>query len=724
MIGTKTLSGLALSALLGFAALTVGAGEAEGFHNQIHQEMTSDALAFLKPDVIEDINDEHIYQEVFGAFDSTEHFDACLFADSRKSINDNYGQALDSADPDNPRYSDVTDQLGQLLHGAQDFYSHSNWVDLDLRSLVDEGVSNWEPMEPYEPRTPSGSARPIVFVAGEDQTPFDGTLERNGRFVTANVKGQSFPGVITGAFLSFLLPDDCPDNVVVDHDELNKDSPGRPNYGPARQLAYEQTKHEFYRLVGLVFERYGGSGVSELLAAWEEPALGELRMHTLREQDAIAPTISCAADKTVEGNTTGGAHGVVADRPLADDQIVAQFTQEPVVTGGSLPSFLPLGSTTDVTWQASDFSDMPERGPNRATCAQKITVVDTTPPEISVPADLTVNATGLAGAAVTYSASARDVVDANPSLACIPPSGSVFPNGRNAPRTTTVTCTASDANGNTATREFAVTVLSPFGYLGDFVVLARDWATLGSGASIGRGNVGVFQQSDGAPRSPGLELVAGPRAVFAGESRLAAHSVQLKAGTLAGDVFHVDSLLTGPGVVFAAKPGYVPLFSGLPAVPAFTAGIEDRRLRHERLVSGSYRDVVLQPNASVTLTGGNYFFRSIELKPGARLLASAPSTLHVTESFSIGPNGHAGPLPGSGAQPSELFLYALGAQGLRRSSDTIDVGPGAALELNAYAPDGVLSFGPESRGTGAFLGRAVQVGADVTLTEDSSFVVP
>jgi hypothetical protein len=78
---------------------------------------------------------------------------------------------------------------------------------------------------------------------------------------------------------------------------------------------------------------------------------------------------------------------------------------------------------------------------------------DTTAPVVTVPADMTVDATGKAGATVSYTASASDDVDPSPSLTCVPASGSVFPIG-----TTTVTCTATDDAGNSASATFSVHV--------------------------------------------------------------------------------------------------------------------------------------------------------------------------------------------------------------------------------------------------------------------------
>ena len=84
-----------------------------------------------------------------------------------------------------------------------------------------------------------------------------------------------------------------------------------------------------------------------------------------------------------------------------------------------------------------------------------VTVVDTTPPVLAMmPTDRSVTTTDAAGAVVTFiDPTAADVVDADPSVACAPVSGSAFPIG-----TTPVTCTATDANGNASVGSFDVTV--------------------------------------------------------------------------------------------------------------------------------------------------------------------------------------------------------------------------------------------------------------------------
>ncbi|HMC69675.1 MAG TPA: HYR domain-containing protein, partial [Mycobacteriales bacterium] len=82
-----------------------------------------------------------------------------------------------------------------------------------------------------------------------------------------------------------------------------------------------------------------------------------------------------------------------------------------------------------------------------------ITVQDTTPPALTLPADITAEATSASGATVSYTATATDLVDGNVTPVCAPASGSTFALG-----TRTVQCTATDSHLNQSHGSFLVTV--------------------------------------------------------------------------------------------------------------------------------------------------------------------------------------------------------------------------------------------------------------------------
>jgi hypothetical protein len=92
---------------------------------------------------------------------------------------------------------------------------------------------------------------------------------------------------------------------------------------------------------------------------------------------------------------------------------------------------------------------------NTASASFVVTVRDTTPPVLTLPAPIAVTATSASGATVNFAAqvSALDLVSGAVPVTCAPASGSVFSVG-----TTTVNCSASDGVGNQRNGSFTVTV--------------------------------------------------------------------------------------------------------------------------------------------------------------------------------------------------------------------------------------------------------------------------
>jgi large repetitive protein len=164
---------------------------------------------------------------------------------------------------------------------------------------------------------------------------------------------------------------------------------------------------------------------------------------TVTVRDTTPPTITKPADQTAEATSATGAK--VSFSPTARDAVDASPSVTCTPASGST---FPLGSTT-VGCTAQDDAG------NRSSTSFKVTVVDTTAPTLSNPGNQNAEATGPAGAAVTFALSARDAVDASPSVKCAPKSsGDTFPLGQ-----TNVTCTAQDNAGNKTSQSFNVTVV-------------------------------------------------------------------------------------------------------------------------------------------------------------------------------------------------------------------------------------------------------------------------
>ncbi len=118
-----------------------------------------------------------------------------------------------------------------------------------------------------------------------------------------------------------------------------------------------------------------------------------------------------------------------------------------VAVTNNAPATFPVGMTT-VTYTAIDAAG------NTATATQLVTVnlVDTTPPTVTAPANVSIEATGATTVVTLGAATATDVVNGVIIPTNNAPAG--FPVG-----ITTVTYTATDAAGNTGTATQTVTVV-------------------------------------------------------------------------------------------------------------------------------------------------------------------------------------------------------------------------------------------------------------------------
>jgi len=154
--------------------------------------------------------------------------------------------------------------------------------------------------------------------------------------------------------------------------------------------------------------------------------------------DTTAPEILPLEDITLEASSVD-ANIVNLDNPIVSDiQDVTTY----IIT----PDVFPVGETT-VTWIATDTSG------NSASATQTVTIVDTTSPSITAPDSITAEATSADSNIVALgSPVSSDLVDI-PSISNNAPD--VFPLGE-----TTVTWTAVDESGNSASATQTVTIVA------------------------------------------------------------------------------------------------------------------------------------------------------------------------------------------------------------------------------------------------------------------------
>ncbi len=153
------------------------------------------------------------------------------------------------------------------------------------------------------------------------------------------------------------------------------------------------------------------------------------------------PTLVCATNLTVEC-------GASWDFTEPSASAICGGTNVTITILNTVTNPL-IGQTFSATrtWTATDACS------NSASCSQTVTVVDTIPPTINCPSDITVECAGFSGTQVYFTTSATDACDTNVTIVSTPPSGAFFPLGTN-----TVVSVATDASGNSNMCSFLVIV--------------------------------------------------------------------------------------------------------------------------------------------------------------------------------------------------------------------------------------------------------------------------
>jgi len=339
--------------------------------------------------------------------------------------------------------------VGHALHAAQDFFAHSDYVELMTGVAVGQAIpagtvvllpADFSQFNLPGLQTFMGDARFNQLESGEVRTiwlgdgdyslgdagiqnffnPNTGIVIGGADVLGLHISSQSissvgqnanpFPGFNHGHYLSSTalgLNKDCAFNPTV----TPTDEPAHRNHLPARQAAVQMS--------GLLWTAF-------------QQSIGEVAAPVL---------LTCPPDMVVSTDPSQCyATGIALGAP-----VVSGGCQTPNVTNDAPVQFQK--GTNLVHWTATDSCS------NSATCIQMVVVVDREPPQIICSTSLVVAATASSGAKVVFPTPAASDNCPGVKVICIPPSGSTFPIGTN-----TVRCTASDASNNQAACSFTIRV--------------------------------------------------------------------------------------------------------------------------------------------------------------------------------------------------------------------------------------------------------------------------
>jgi large repetitive protein len=170
-------------------------------------------------------------------------------------------------------------------------------------------------------------------------------------------------------------------------------------------------------------------------------------------------TVNCT---TVDdhGNRAEGSFAVNVEKKEDGLVLPGHMTVEATSTAGTVVRFTASAGGAAVSCSPRSATRLP-LGDTVVSCHTRkergtfrITVVDTTPPELVLPPKVSALATSRRGAELTYVLTARDAVDGAIVPSCTPRSGATFAVGRSVVR-----CSAHDSHGNARHVSFGVEVL-------------------------------------------------------------------------------------------------------------------------------------------------------------------------------------------------------------------------------------------------------------------------
>jgi hypothetical protein len=197
------------------------------------------------------------------------------------------------------------------------------------------------------------------------------------------------------------------------------------------------------------------------------------------------------------------------------------------------------------------------------------------------------------------------------------------------------------------------------------------------------------------------------------------------------------------------KPVSLPI-ANLPAVQSFTIGTEDKTFsgNANTLPAGNYKNIILQKDATLTLSGGTYNLNILDLREHSTLIFTAETTLNIQ--FKLRGRDTVSILNGQNAKPKDLHINYVGIRNEQKNDKTTEqddedevmafldanekadcknqkigrpivFGKNSFLNFTLIAPRANVIIGKDGTMRGQILARKARAGKNFIASRDETF---
>ncbi len=277
-----------------------------------------------------------------------------------------------------------------------------------------------------------------------------------------------------------------------------------------------------------------------------------------------------------------------------------------------------------------------------------------------------------------------------------------------------------------------------FANLDNFVLFAQEEVTIEKDVQISSGNIGSNDKID-------IEkdvIINGN--LFADKITIDKNTTVNGNASFNKLKLHKEAQILGT----QTKPVQLPI-ANLPEIPDFKVGTQDFKFvgSNNTLVAGNYRNIILEKDSRLTLTGGIYNIRKLELKENSTLIFSAVATLNIQSKLKG--QKRASILPGQNLKPTDLVINYLGIRPKnekeekeddddeinslhddkekkeykdRKSGRPIVFGKNSLLNFKLLAPKAAVHIGESTILRGQIAAKKVKIGKGTIVSRKEGFI--